>query len=78
MGRIEAIEEQIKALSAEELAHLREWFLEFDWALWDQQIERDVAAGKLDAMAEKALRDHAAGKTTPIEASRLARLLGLL
>lgn len=66
MSKIEAIEEQIKALSAEELAQLREWFLEFDWALWDRQLERDSAAGKLDALAEKALRDHAAGKTTPI------------
>ena len=66
MSKIEAIEEQIKALSAEELAQLREWFLEFDWALWDRQIERDSASGKLDALAERALRDHATGKTTPI------------
>jgi len=66
MSKIEAIEQQIKALSAEEVAQLREWFLEFDWALWDQQLERDVAAGKLDALAEKALREHSAGKTKPI------------
>ena len=66
MSKIESIEEQIKALSADELAQLRAWFLEFDWALWDQQLERDVAAGKLNALAEKALLDHAAGKTTPL------------
>lgn len=66
MSKIESIEEQIKALSADELTQLRAWFLEFDWALWDQQLERDVAAGKLNALAEKALRDHAAGKTTPL------------
>ena len=53
-------------LSPDELAQLRAWFLEFDWALWDRQFERDVAAGKLDALAEKALRDHASGKTTPL------------
>ena len=52
--------------TTEELAQLRAWFLEFDWALWDQQLERDVAAGKLDALAAEALRDHAAGKTTPL------------
>ena len=57
---------QIKSLSAEEVAQLRAWFAEFDWALWDQQLERDVAAGKLDVLAEKALRDHAAGETTPL------------
>ena len=66
MSKVESIEQQIKALSAEEVAQLREWFLEFDWALWDRQLERDVAAGKLDVLAEKALRDHAAGKSTPL------------
>ena len=66
MSKVEAIEQQIKALSAEELAQLRAWFLEFDWALWDRQLERDVATGKLDALAEKALRGHATGRTTPL------------
>lgn len=66
MSKVESIEQQIKALSPEELAQLRAWFAEFDWALWDRQLERDAAAGKLDALAEKALRDHAAGKTTPL------------
>ena len=64
MSKVESIEQQIKALSPEELVQLRAWFLEFDWVLWDRQFERDVAAGKLDAFAEKALRDHVAGKTT--------------
>ncbi len=31
MSKVESIEQQIKALSAEELAQLRAWFLEFDW-----------------------------------------------
>ena len=66
MSKVESIEQQIKSLSAEELAQLRAWFLEFDWALWDRQFDRDIAAGKLDVLAEKALRDHAAGKTTPL------------
>jgi len=63
MGKVENIEQQIQALSPEELAQFRAWFLEFDWAAWDRQIERDVRAGNLDGLAEKALRDHAAGKT---------------
>ena len=63
MDKVENIEQQIQALSPEELAQFRAWFLEFDWAVWDRQIERDVRAGRLDGLAEKALRDHAAGKT---------------
>lgn len=66
MSTVESIEEQIKALSEEEVAQLRDWFLEFDWAVWDRQLERDVAAGRLDLLAAKALRDRAAGKTTPL------------
>ena len=66
MSKVKDLEQQVKALSPEELAQFREWFLEFDWVLWDRQLERDVRAGRLDAMAEKALRDHAAGKTKPL------------
>jgi len=63
MGKVENIEGQVQALSPDELARFPAWFLEFDWAAWDRQIEHDVRAGKLSGMAERALRDHAAGKT---------------
>ena len=63
MGKVEHIEQQIQALSAEELAEFRAWFVEHDWAAWDRQLERDIGAGKLDALGEQALRDHASGKT---------------
>jgi len=63
MGRIEDLEHQVQALSPEELAQFRVWFLEFDWAAWDQQIERDVRDGRLDRLAEEALRAHASGQT---------------
>lgn len=66
MSKLKDIEEQLQALSPEELAQFREWFTEFDWAAWDRQLERDVHAGKLDGLAEKALQDHAAGKTKPL------------
>jgi hypothetical protein len=65
MGRIEDIEQQVEALLPEELAQFRAWFLEFDWAAWDRQLDRDVRAGKLDALVERALRAHGSGQTTP-------------
>jgi hypothetical protein len=64
MGKVEKLEQQIQALSPEELVQFRAWFREFDWAVWDAQLERDVRAGRLDALAENALADHAARKTT--------------
>ena len=63
MSNIEKIEQDVQALSPAELAQFRVWFLEYDWAAWDRQLERDVRSGKLDDLAERALRDHAAGKT---------------
>ncbi len=56
----------MQALSPEELAQFRAWFLEFDWAAWDRRIEHDVRAGKLEGLAQKAVRNHATGKTKPL------------
>jgi hypothetical protein len=64
MSKLEALEKRVSALSAEELAEFRRWFAEFDAAAWDRQIARDVKAGKLDTLADEALRDHAGGKST--------------
>jgi hypothetical protein len=66
MGKVESIEQQVKTLTPEELGQFRTWFLEFDWAAWDREIEHDVRAGKLVDLAQKALRDHATGKTKPL------------
>ncbi|HEX7192070.1 MAG TPA: hypothetical protein VF381_10930 [Thermoanaerobaculia bacterium] len=66
MTKLEAIEEQIQALSPEEMAKLREWLLEREAEEWDQQIERDAASGKLDQLFEKSVADHRAGKSREI------------
>lgn len=61
MGKIETVEREIERFSAEELASFRRWFTEFDSSQWDRQIERDVAAGRLDQFANEALTDLRAG-----------------
>ena len=66
MGKVERIEHDVQALSPDELAEFRAWFLAYDWAAWDRQLERDVQNGRLDDLAARALRDHAAGKTTSL------------
>jgi hypothetical protein len=66
MTTIETIEKAIAQLPPEELAKFRRWFLEFDAAAWDAQIEADAAAGKLDAFAEEALAEYRAGKAREI------------
>jgi hypothetical protein len=66
MGKIENLERLIKELSAKELSKFREWFAAFDAEAWDRQFDSDVRAGKLDALAEKALKTHASGETTKL------------
>lgn len=66
MSKVANLEKQIQQLSPEELAEFRRWYAEFDADLWDRQFESDVKAGKLDALAEKALRAHAAGQSTKL------------
>jgi len=66
MNRIDDLERQIQALSAEDLAAFRRWFAEFDAAAWDRQFEADVKAGKLDSMGAQARREHADGTSSKL------------
>lgn len=66
MSQLEKIESQLKELSPKELAVFREWLAQFDAEVWDRQFEADVKSGKLDNLAECALRDHDAGRSTDL------------
>jgi hypothetical protein len=66
MNRVEEIEGEIGKLSPQELAAFREWFAEFDADAWDRQFSADVTSGKLDRLAERALGDHAAGRSSKL------------
>jgi hypothetical protein len=63
VSRIEDLEREIRALSVAELTQFREWFAEFDGAAWDREFEADVASGRLDRVAERAIEDYDAGRT---------------
>ena len=66
MSKVEQIELQVAGLSPQELAHFRAWYSRFDADAWDRQLEQDIASGKLDALADKALAAHASGQTKPL------------
>jgi hypothetical protein len=61
MSDVKAIEEAVRALSADQLAEFRHWFAEFDRAAWDAQLEDDLAAGRLDDLISEAQADFASG-----------------
>jgi hypothetical protein len=64
--RAEEVERAVQELSPKELTSFRQWFAVFDAEAWDRQFEADVRAGKLHRLAERALRDHAARKSTSL------------
>ena len=66
MSTVQDIENAICQLSPEDLAAFRAWFTEFDAAVWDRQLEADVAAGRLDQLAEEALQEFRAGRCTDL------------
>ena len=66
MSKIKEIEREIEKLTPPELSDLRKWFQEFDAANWDRQIEEDVRAGKLDALADEALKSFKSGGGTEL------------
>jgi hypothetical protein len=66
MTRLERIEQEVAELSPEELERFRAWFAAFDAEAWDREIERDARSGRLDSLADRALADHAAGRTKPL------------
>lgn len=60
---VEEVEKAVAQLPPNQLKRFRAWYEKFDADLWDEQIERDISSGKLDALAEKAIADYKAGKT---------------
>jgi hypothetical protein len=66
MSTVQEITTAVSKLSPEELSAFRAWFAEFDAEVWDRQFEQDVAAGRLDALAEEALRDLHEGRCTDL------------
>ena len=63
MTKVEQIEHDVRQLTQSELASFRAWFAQFDAASWDRQFEVDASAGRLDALADAAIADHAAGRS---------------
>lgn len=63
MTKVESLEREVEQLTPEELAAFRAWFVEHDWQVWDHELERDIAAGRLDGLAAEALAEYERGET---------------
>ena len=66
MTRVEEITAAIAELPPDQVAQVRQWLNERVEAEWDAQIEQDERAGRLDALADRALAEYRAGRTRPL------------
>ncbi len=66
MSSLQEIETAISQLSTNELTAFRAWFTEFDAEIWDRQFEEDVASGRLNELAERALQHLREGRCTDL------------
>jgi hypothetical protein len=63
---VEELESVVSGLSSEELSRFSQWFEEFLADQWDQRIESDIQAGRLDEAGKRADDDFEAGRCTPL------------
>ena len=63
---MEALKAAATRLSWKELCKFKDWFENHFADAWDEQIERDALAGRLDHLIKKADDDFEAGRCTPL------------
>jgi len=66
MITVQDIEVAVAHLPDPELGRFRAWFAQFDAKAWDRQFEEDAQSGKLDRLADKALKDLAQGRCSKL------------
>ena len=63
---VEEIESAIAKLPPSELARLAAWFEEFQARAWDERLEQDIRAGRLDGLIEEAEKEFESGRCEPL------------
>jgi hypothetical protein len=66
VSTIQEIEAAISQLSEGDRAKLRDWLANLDQDEWDKQIADDEAAGRLNALADEAIKDLREGRCTEL------------
>jgi hypothetical protein len=66
MTTIQEIEDAVAHLPDPELGKFRAWFSEFDADAWDREFEEDAQNGKLDRLADQALKDLDRGRCSEL------------
>ena len=63
---IKEIESAIVRLPPSKLAEFAEWFEEFQMRAWDERLEQDLKAGRLDELIKQADQEFKRGQFEPL------------
>ena len=63
---VQEIEMAITQLPAEKVTDLLQWLEEYHAEIWDQQLEDDLASGKLDRLLAEVDAEYEAGLAQPL------------
>ena len=63
---VKEIETAIMRLPPPDFSELRAWFENYAAQMWDRQIEKDLKAGRLDALLTEVDREYEAGLGQPL------------
>jgi hypothetical protein len=66
MSNVKEIEDAVSHLSPKEFEAFRAWFEEYESQHWDSQFEKDVESGRLDSIAQEALKEYEAGNCSEL------------
>ncbi|WP_295442726.1 hypothetical protein [uncultured Thiodictyon sp.] len=61
MKTLNELKSDIESLPRHDYVQLVHWLSERDWKAWDEEIEQDVATGKLDFLIAEALEEKSRG-----------------
>ena len=64
MTTVQEIEQAVQGLPENELYSFRTWFDEYASNVWEKNFEQDVQSGKLNLLAEEAIKDLKSNRCT--------------
>ena len=67
MSMVVEIEKALQTLPVEDARKVADWLRNYLDDMWDKQVDRDIAAGRLDKPWDKAKSDIAAGCVKPLD-----------
>lgn len=67
MSTIAEIEDALRTLPVKDAATVAGWLQRYLDEHWDQQIDDDIAAGRLDRIAERSLHAYQAARVKPLD-----------